>query len=1213
MQNKWMLCLLAAVLLFGSHPVGAVSVTWREYYVSPDGSDTADGSKNAPFQSIARAQQEVRLVSGDMQGDIVVHILSGYYFLEDTLRFDNADSGKNGHQIIYRGHGRPVISGGVPIRGFRPSDTYPGLYEAAVSGIDQIRELYVNEKKRWRASSNRSVTAIGPYNDPNTHYSSDGMYMDKSMIDTYENAEDIEFQWLVNWKYSTANVASIEDNPDNPQQVIVRMRQSWWNFLSNEPTSQYGPRPERKFVISNAFELLDLPGEFYYNRKSKTLYYLPVEGEDMEHATVIAPRVEKLLTITGAQADNQVSNLTFEGMKFAHAAFDALSIDGIYPIQAQSVVASSDLIRRVPGAIEINRAKNIRFLDNYFFGMGAAGISMVNAVDDSCIDGNAFSDINDSAISYGWIHQNSRDAPPGGTSAPPPDGSVYNLVNGVVNGDIQVAASYWGETQKSSVWAVAGGAEPYIDEETMTASGITIANEALPKGQTWRGNPYAKERGERQWVRYDFQTAHHIHKIRLFFDTANITGQERTNFEVLLSNDEHFSEGNYTTVAIQTTPAEEYVDYEPQDGRYRYLMIRTREASNLALSGVWALTHDIKPYTLIRRNLRNSISNNYITRTGSVLCSGSGICTYYSEELKVEHNEISDIPYSGIMFGWGWANYTKMTGSANNRICYNYLHNVTTTMHDGGGIYTLGDLIGTIGEGNYVDGVFIGRGAIYTDNGSSRSVWRNNVSEDTYNNYFVWEPTIRENSYLSSYGTTDFMRQDGADNTIEPITAFLPGNPTPEAYAVMQEAGLTSGHAYLKDLVYEDTLKVPEKRMILLNYGESYIQEQKSMLTFVINRLLAEGSFGRLPGQYPGNYRFLLMEAREKLAALKNDVHSIDTLLNIRELVNQLSDAVYRLEYDEMLALCESMLQQADKTQYSQAAIQNFRSIVAAERAASPQSIKERYAAVLTLEKGLQAFENAAATHSIDCVWAENVLDVTVDDKQKEVHMFFAANEDLTAKTVTVVPYASATVGDVFIDRDLTCPLTVPIYHKNSGRYEMWRIVAERVQSEDIWYTSVQEKGILRGGDGRVYLQACLAPYMCGRKLSCGDIFEMKFVPMSHNSKNAFTFLFGAGRAKGFELASPLTMDDHYAIKIDGTRGALTVNRNGQATTLAQFDVRVFYNEENCFIVQSKESADGSLLTVTLNGSQLVNLRISDKAPEGFCGFYTDAIAMKIK
>ena len=62
-------------------------------YVSPDGSDDSkDGSKEAPFRTLERAKEYVQKLKKN-KGDIIVEIADGFYELEDTLVFNEDDSG----------------------------------------------------------------------------------------------------------------------------------------------------------------------------------------------------------------------------------------------------------------------------------------------------------------------------------------------------------------------------------------------------------------------------------------------------------------------------------------------------------------------------------------------------------------------------------------------------------------------------------------------------------------------------------------------------------------------------------------------------------------------------------------------------------------------------------------------------------------------------------------------------------------------------------------------------------------------------------------------------------------------------------------------------------------------------------------------------------------------------------------------------------------
>ncbi|HNZ99857.1 hypothetical protein [Ruminococcus sp.] len=77
------------------HAVGGVQAV---YYVSPEGSDSGDGSLDSPFATLERARDEVRKVNGSMTGDIVVYLRGGDYRITEPVEFDTRDSGTGGLQ-----------------------------------------------------------------------------------------------------------------------------------------------------------------------------------------------------------------------------------------------------------------------------------------------------------------------------------------------------------------------------------------------------------------------------------------------------------------------------------------------------------------------------------------------------------------------------------------------------------------------------------------------------------------------------------------------------------------------------------------------------------------------------------------------------------------------------------------------------------------------------------------------------------------------------------------------------------------------------------------------------------------------------------------------------------------------------------------------------------------------------------------------------------
>jgi len=72
----------------------------------------------------------------------------------------------------------------------------------------------------------------------------------------------------------------------------------------------------------------------------------------------------------------------------------------------------------------------------------------------------------------------------------------------------------------------------------------------------------------------------------------------------------------------------------------------------------------------------------------------AGIAAGYVRRATIAHNEIFDLPYTGISVGWGW---TKTNNAArDNIILANRIHHVGEKLGDLGGIYTLSAQPGTV-------------------------------------------------------------------------------------------------------------------------------------------------------------------------------------------------------------------------------------------------------------------------------------------------------------------------------------------------------------------------------------------------------------------------------------------------------------------------------------------------------------------------------------
>lgn len=121
----------------------------------------------------------------------------------------------------------------------------------------------------------------------------------------------------------------------------------------------------------------------------------------------------------------------------------------------------------------------------------------------------------------------------------------------------------------------------------------------------------------------------------------------------------------------------------------------------------------------------NTIENNLITDVTNEDWGAVGIGAGYVNGLKILHNEICDVSYSGISMGWGWTKTKNVM--ANNIIQGNKIHHYGKHMYDVAGIYTLSAQPGSQITENVIDSIYKAPYAhlpehwfyLYTDEGSS--------------------------------------------------------------------------------------------------------------------------------------------------------------------------------------------------------------------------------------------------------------------------------------------------------------------------------------------------------------------------------------------------------------------------------------------------------------------------------------------------------------
>lgn len=97
------------------------------------------------------------------------------------------------------------------------------------------------------------------------------------------------------------------------------------------------------------------------------------------------------------------------------------------------------------------------------------------------------------------------------------------------------------------------------------------------------------------------------------------------------------------------------------------------------------------------------VANNYLTDCANEDWGCVGICAGYVRNVVIEHNEVSDVPYTGISLGWGWTR--DENAMRNNVVFANHIHHYATELSDTAAVYTLSSQPGTIINENYIHDV----------------------------------------------------------------------------------------------------------------------------------------------------------------------------------------------------------------------------------------------------------------------------------------------------------------------------------------------------------------------------------------------------------------------------------------------------------------------------------------------------------------------------
>ena len=371
-----------------------------EFYVSENGNDSGSGSEQSPFLTIERAVLAVRTINKDMTGDIIVNIDSGTYTVTSPIKFTPADGGTNGYKIIYKGSDdlSSVISGGRKVEGFTQTPGKP-FWEIPLKHDEYLYEFYVNDHRAKVASSEYKYQPTYIYDDPSTTQVSDGFIFSKaSMPLKFDNFDGMMISNSFEWVYNLIPVAKIKDDKLG---TIVSGKQPYASWYSQCLKLDF------PVYFLNHISLLDNPGEFYYDKEAKKLYYYPLYGEKIEEAVGYIPISEGLIDIMGTDG-NPVTNLKFSQLTYKHGQWKRTWEMGFAVDQAENYIDTPENYSwyskwhiTMPAQFQVSYTDGLEITNSRFENLSAVAIGFLDKVYNASVIGNSFFDIGSAAVSMG--------------------------------------------------------------------------------------------------------------------------------------------------------------------------------------------------------------------------------------------------------------------------------------------------------------------------------------------------------------------------------------------------------------------------------------------------------------------------------------------------------------------------------------------------------------------------------------------------------------------------------------------------------------------------------------------------------------------------------------------------------------------------------------------------------------------------------------------
>lgn len=336
-----------------------------QIYVSNMGNDNNPGTIKQPVKTIEKAKSIVKTLKKDQ--NITVFLRGGRYFFEESLVFDETDSGNENCTITYQAYPNETVyfDGGVVFDGANAKcvsdqeirnriidkkalehilelDLSEAVKDFADYGTRGFRRPYVPaqnelfidaesyEAARYPNSGQEEIPLKAVIDSGSKPYSKEfdmrppTFVYEDSRCDLWSKAKDFYVSGLFNWCFAddTLKVANL----DTEKKTITTV-------LPHLPGMQ--AQPWTCWHAVNLLEEIDVPGEYYVDRETQKVYFYP--KKDISSSIIQISVLAQPMVVMENASFIELNGITFENARGT----------GVYIERGQNCVIRNSVLRNL--------------------------------------------------------------------------------------------------------------------------------------------------------------------------------------------------------------------------------------------------------------------------------------------------------------------------------------------------------------------------------------------------------------------------------------------------------------------------------------------------------------------------------------------------------------------------------------------------------------------------------------------------------------------------------------------------------------------------------------------------------------------------------------------------------------------------------------------------------------------------------------------------